>query len=221
MNHRFFHAAAIAALGFATPVFGQTLSDAPVTEDELRSHIAILASDEYGGRFPGTAGETLSAHYIARAWAAAGFVGGADANGGWYQPVPLVEMRIGESEARFWDDEGKAIAVPDILLRAPGGSGHINGAPLIFVGHGVDGSGQVLADVAGKVVLVLASDRPGGNPLSAAVRREALIAKGAVATLTVSPQGTPFGPLRRSYTNARMQLAGRVSRAEIEGVISF
>ncbi|MEK6542161.1 MAG: M28 family peptidase [Pseudomonadota bacterium] len=221
MNHRFFHAAAIAALGIATPVLGQSLADIPVTEDELRGHIAVLASDDFGGRFPGTAGETLSAHYIARAWAVAGFVGGADATGGWYQPVPLVEMRAGDSEARFWNAEGRPIAVPDILLRAPSGLGQINGAPLIFVGFGVDGSGQVVADVAGKVALVLANDRPGENPLSAAVRREALIAKGAVAILTVSPQGAPFGPIRRSYTNARMQLAGRVSRAQIEGVISF
>ncbi|MEQ1688341.1 MAG: M28 family peptidase [Sphingopyxis sp.] len=213
--------ALFAALALAAPLSAQTLADAPVTEDELRSHIATLASDDFGGRFPGTDGETLAAHYIARAWAAAGFVGGADAGGGWYQPVPLVEMQIGESAARFTDGAGRTVVATDILLRAPAGSAHIAGAPMIFVGYGVDASGQVTTDVAGKVALVLANDRPGDNPLSASLRREALIAKGAVATITVSPQGAPFAGPRRSYTNARMQLAGRVSRAQIEGVMAF
>lgn len=216
--------ALLTALTFVSPLLAQSLVDAPVTEDELRGHIAVLASDDYGGRFPGTAGETLAAHYIARAWAAAGFVGGADAGGSWYQPVPLVDLQMGTSEARFIDGAGRAITTitaADILLRAPSGSAHIVGAPMIFVGYGVESNGQVIVDVAGKVALMLASDRPGDNALSAALRREALIAKGAVATITIAAEGPPFAGLRRSYTHARMQLAGRVSRAQIEGVMAY
>ena len=31
--------------------------DAPISVDEIRAHIAILASDDFGGRAPGTIGE--------------------------------------------------------------------------------------------------------------------------------------------------------------------
>ncbi|MEQ1509179.1 MAG: M28 family peptidase [Sphingopyxis sp.] len=218
---RLFFPAAIAAMSCAVAGLANDLESAAVTEAELRAHIAVLASDDYGGRFPGTPGETLAAQYIAQALSDAGFIGGADADGSWYQPVPLVEMVVGQSEARFSDTAGRAIIAPDVLLRAPSGSAQINGAQVIFVGYGVDSSGQVIADVAGKIALVLGADRPGENPLPAALRREALIAKGAVAIITVSaPGAASFRGFLRSYTNARMQLAGRVSRAQIEGVMA-
>lgn len=213
---------ALFALACGAPVRAQPASNRAVSEAELRAHIAVLASDDFGGRLPGTAGETLAAHYIARHLAAAGFVGGADASGGWYQPVPLVELFVEQSEAQFADSTGRLIpAIGDIVLRAPAGAAPSLTASMIFVGYGVDESGQVVADVTGKVALMLSTDRPGDNPLSAPRRREALIAKGAVATLTVSPQGTPFGPIRRSYTNGRMQLSPRVSRAALEGVMGY
>jgi len=63
--------------------------DTPVSEAELAKHIAVLASDEFGGREPGTDGETKTLSYISAALAASGFAGGA-ADGGWYQRVELL-----------------------------------------------------------------------------------------------------------------------------------
>ena len=49
---------------------------APITEADLLQHIQILASDEYEGREPGTAGEAKTVGYLANQWAKAGLKGG-------------------------------------------------------------------------------------------------------------------------------------------------
>ena len=48
--------------------------DDPITEAQLKQHIDILASDEFEGRGPGTAGETKAIGYIAQQWANAGLM---------------------------------------------------------------------------------------------------------------------------------------------------
>ncbi len=203
----------------AQPVADPRLANAPVTEAELRGHIAELASDAFGGRLPGTAGETLTAHYIARQLASAGFVGGA-ADGGYYQPVPLVELHLRGSQARWIAAGGTSMPLEELALRAPAGGDVELTAPLMFVGYGVDASGAVRADVAGRVALMLLDNRSGENALPLTARRDALIAAGAVATIIVAPPQVPFAALQNSFASARPQLASRVSRGRMEGVVS-
>ncbi len=222
MKHASVRRALIAAavLSSTMPTSAASARDTPVTEAELRADIAVLASDGYGGRAPGTAGETLTAHYIATALHAAGFIGGADAAGGWYQPVPLIELTLGAVDARFVDRSGKAVAVSDIVLRAPSGDGRIDDSALMFVGYGVDADGRVLADVRGKIVVLDALDRPGDTRWRLQARREALIAAGARATILLAAPQVNFSDIQRGYANRRVQVASRISRAEIEGTIS-
>ena len=193
---------------------GAAIAQRPVTEAELRADIAVLASDAYGGRMPGTAGETLTAHYIARTLAAAGFVGAA-ADGSYYQPVPLVELYPQSGEARYGADP-----LHDIIVRAPGGSGNVVNAPLIYVGHGVDASGAVRSNVRGKIALLLSDDRAGEGQLGLAVRRDAIIAAGARGAIIIGPDGATFAQLERSFTSGRPQLVSRVSRGEVEALIT-
>ena len=57
----------------------------------LTRHISVLASDEFGGREPGTEGEARTLRYLAREWQAAGLVSGTnDPANPWYAPVDLV-----------------------------------------------------------------------------------------------------------------------------------
>ena len=84
------------AMAFPTPL--QSASSVGV--EDLRRHIAVLASDEFQGRKPGTEGETKSLVYIASQFRAAGLEPGA-VEGSWYQPVPLVERRAFAQRA-FW-----------------------------------------------------------------------------------------------------------------------
>ena len=44
----------------------------------LTRHISVLASDEFGGREPGTEGEAKTLRYLAREWQAAGLVSGTN-----------------------------------------------------------------------------------------------------------------------------------------------
>ena len=53
-----------ARAGAATPSKRQMAA----IEAQLRQHVTTLASDEYGGREPGTNGETLTLRYLARQW---------------------------------------------------------------------------------------------------------------------------------------------------------
>ncbi|QJQ32663.1 M28 family peptidase [Sphingomonas lacunae] len=194
-------------------------ADSPVTEAQLRRHMAYLADDALQGRFPGTSGETLTAHYIAIQLAAAGFVGGMP-DGSWYQPVPLVTLSTNSFFARFNRPDGSVVAVPEITLRGSRGPASVDNAPVIYVGHGVDANGRVVADVRGKVALLLVVDRPGEGALNLTARRDALIAAGARATLMIAPSTMSFGQVQRSFAGRRMQLESRVSRAEIDGMLS-
>ena len=56
-------------------------------EKDLHSHIAVLASDEFEGRAPATAGEELTVNYLKEQFAALGLHPGN--RGEWFQEVPV------------------------------------------------------------------------------------------------------------------------------------
>jgi len=64
---------------------------AEIDPEALRRHVAVLASDAFEGRMPGTRGEARTIAYVADQFEKAGL---APAAGGerWYQPVPLGSM---------------------------------------------------------------------------------------------------------------------------------
>lgn len=210
--------AAIAALALV-PSIAVAQTVAPVTEAELRAHIAYLAGDDLQGRYPGTPGETQTAHYIARQLASSGFVGSA-ADGSFYQPVPLVELHNNSGSATFRTSAGAPVPVEEIVWRSPVGGATIRNADMIFVGHGVDAEGRVRADVRGKVALVLLADRAGEGALGFAERRDALLAAGVAATIAVPDAAIPFAALSRGFSTTRIQLASRISRVPAEAAIS-
>jgi Zn-dependent M28 family amino/carboxypeptidase len=224
MNARtLFAATAAAALVSASASFAQDAGSAPVTEDEIRAHIAYLASDDLGGRYPGTAGETATAHYIATQLAGFGFVGGAGEGSvgqGWYQRVPLVELLNLSGNALFRMADGSVLAVPEVAVRGPNGPASLNTVPMVYVGHGVTVDGRVIADVRGKIAVVLLNNRSGDGAMTGPQRQAALIAAGAVATLIVPPDTVTFAALSRAFTTPRMQLAARASAAQAEIVLS-
>src|SRR5688500_9932071 len=84
-------------------------ADAPVTAEELRRHIEILASDAYEGRQPATPGETLTTEYLSRELAARGLEP-AGPDGTWLQPVAIIEREVGRHQAQ-WSAKGRRIAV--------------------------------------------------------------------------------------------------------------
>lgn len=152
---------------------------AAITAETIRDHVAILASDAYGGRFPGTVGEDSTLAYLERRFRALGLEPIVD--GSYRQKVPLVRRTVLPTpEVRLsWvgEDGGSGRATlptlrwaDDLLIGSTGLDEQltVTGAEMVFVGYGISApelnwDDYAGIDMRGKVALVLSSD-PGRAP---------------------------------------------------------
>jgi Zn-dependent M28 family amino/carboxypeptidase len=134
----------------------------------LAQHVRVLASDEFLGRGPATAGEEKTVAYLAEQFRAAGLQPGGPA-GSWYQEVPLEqsdivgtpELSVTVGGRRQALTQGEQIAVRASMQNVE--RVDIRNAPLVFLGYGVkapernwdDFKGQ---DMRGKIGVVLIND---------------------------------------------------------------
>lgn len=91
--------------------------DYKLAEAALSRHIQTLASEEYGGRKPGTEGGSRTEQYLEDALHSYGFQPGAS-GGQWRQPVKLVRSLPDSAEVDF--RTGVVIAGDDVIARIPG-----------------------------------------------------------------------------------------------------
>lgn len=193
-----------------------------VTEEDLRGHIATLASDDFQGREPGTEGETKTIKYIAESWQNAGLKPAA-ANGSWFDPVQLIRRGQGSAKYSFAAKDRKLrIGSDELVLIGKEAAYAKTGLPLIFGGYGVKADGSVVDGVAGKAVLVL-FDRPENAPAALQApraRREALVAAGAEAVIFVGDSQGNWPTLRRVLLSRPIGLESREKRAALEGAMS-
>jgi Zn-dependent M28 family amino/carboxypeptidase len=159
-------AATLAACGSPHHRGRQPLSS-DIDEQRYREDVRTLASDEFDGRRPGTAGEDKTVAFITAQFRRAGL---KPASGETYvQAVPLVEIRTG-AEATLALEGGRGALVPlgygsDMVVFSPRAepAAVLARSDLLFVGYGIvapeyhwnDYAG---ADVRGKTVLVLLGD---------------------------------------------------------------
>lgn len=200
----------LAVLAWSLPA---AAADAPISEAELAADIRIMASDAFEGRAPGTAGEMRTIAHIVGTWAAAGLKPLTGSATPWLQPVPLVETHQLDASLAFQIGDHKLVLPDqDIALRARTAQVAIANAPLIFTGYGVDGTGKVTGDVAGKVVMILGGDAPFlTDAPSLRLRREMLAKAGAAAVIVVADMSMPWLYLRAAYPAPFTQLDdGRV-----------
>ena len=151
---------ALVAIGAAAP--------APHVNMQRMSDVTrVLASDEFQGRAPGTAGEDKTVPYLIEQFKAAGLEPAGE-NGGWTQQVPMIHTQLkapmtlsvtqgGQTQPlRFPDDIYLGTVRPVDRVR-------IANAPMVFVGYGVaapergwdDFKG---VDLHGKVAVMLVND---------------------------------------------------------------
>lgn len=205
------------ALSAAVPASAKGVSKA-----DLRRHIEILASDDFEGREPGTDGEAKTIQYIADVWSKAGLKPGAS-DGTWLQPVKLVQRGTGEARYSFSTKERKLrVASDEIVLIGKESTYAKKDLPLVFAGYGVNADGAVIADVAGKAVLLMldTSENVPEKLKSPKARREALIAAGAEAVILVGDTQGSWATLRRLMQSRPIELESRSKRAALEGAMS-
>ncbi|MGQ0661727.1 M28 family peptidase [Sphingosinicella sp.] len=211
MFTRLVRAAAPFALLLAAPALGQS-ADPPVTPADLRRHIDQLASDAFQGRAPATEGERLTIAYISEQLRARG-VEPAGENGGWFQPVRLVE-RVPGTNRTSWTGARRPvqIAADELILLGREASETIANAPVIFAGHGARlpdrGIDQLAgANFQGAVALILLQGPQGvpGFP-SLAERMRTLSEAGAVAVIAIVDQSVPFPVVARTFARGTTRL---------------
>ena len=192
-----------------------------ISEDDLRPHIEVLASDAFEGREPGTEGERKTTAYISAEWAKAGLKPAAT-DGSWLDSVPLIRRGPVTAEFQFYARGEKLRFIGDeIALIGKEASYARSKLPLWFAGYGVDASGKVAGDVAGKAVLILA-DRPafGADEMkSIRVRREALVAAGAEVIIVIGGEQAEYSAIRRQLLSRPINLVSREKRAPLEGAV--
>lgn len=108
----------------------------PPTEADLRRHIEILASDDFEGRQPGTAGEALAVSYIASQFSAAGLLPGY--HGNYFQPVALVSRVDDHILLSTRGPNGTVQHSGEILALGNSDRVNLEDLPVTFAGYALD-----------------------------------------------------------------------------------
>lgn len=184
-----------AALLLASCAPRPTAPVAPIDPAAIARHVEVLASDAFGGRAPGTAGEEKTVAYIVQAMTAAGLQPGNKAS--WHQDVPLIEilpsrkaiLKIEGSQgaAAFEWGEDAVLANSRALDAA-----RLDASQIVFAGYGLtvpergwdDFAG---ADLKGKTVVML-----GGIPDAL---KDAVTAAGSAAKIAAAAKRGAAGAL--------------------------
>lgn len=221
MMQRFSHVcvAAVAALGLSAcatlPVASVSDSERAAIAARVMDDIRTLASDEFGGRKPGTPGETLTTDFMIKELQAAGFVSGTnDPGSDWLAPVPLVSTRPdmsrivfakGSKKTEFGSDSKSAVVFTSRRRNL------VEEGDVLFVGK----LGQEVPpeDVEGKVIVMLGE--PGVSP----ARRAALFTKNPAAILTVIENDDAIANVRRFLGRDRIELKSE-DPAQMSGYIT-
>jgi Zn-dependent M28 family amino/carboxypeptidase len=217
----------------------QEKSANPITADEIKSHIAVLANDSLLGRKPFTAGEPKTINYVSQQFKKLGLEPGN--NGSYFQEVPMVEI-TGSPSATMEISGGKSPVVLNNLTdfvastRQELDQVELKNSPLVFVGYGIiapeyhhnDYAGL---DVKGKTVIVLVND-PGfkGDTMTYygrwTYKYEQAARQGAAGVIIVhqtKAASYPWSVVASSFPGAKLYLQQKdkhLGRCKVEGWVT-
>ena len=153
--------ACVSSLG----VMASTDKTAPI-EKQLHRHIAVMASDEFEGRAPGSPGEDKTVEYLVKEFAALGAKPGN--KGSWFQEVPIRSVTVkpdavlslrGEGFSRDLSYGSEMV----VSTQRQVDSVELKDSELVFVGYGIyaperEWNDYAGLDVRGKTVVILVND---------------------------------------------------------------
>lgn len=139
----------------------------PIDPARLSSTVRTLASDEFEGRAPGTAGETKTIAWLTKTFKELGLEPGGE-NGSWTQAVPLVRTQIESPASLAFSIKGGQRSLTqskDIYVTTVRNTERVRlgQLPLVFVGYGVTAPERQWddykgVDLKGKVAVYLIND---------------------------------------------------------------
>ena len=216
----------------AAPAGSHAFQDA-IDAGDFAEHVQHLASDDFGGRGPGSAGEEKSVEYIKAQFARIGLQPGNGSD--WFQTVPMVETTADESTALNLTVAGspQVQKLGSVMVHGTRtGQAQVSNkdSGLVFVGYGVDAPEQnwndyAGIDVKGKTVVMLVND-PGFHAKDAKLfdgkrmtwygrwtyKFEEAARKGAAAALIIhDTEGASYGwdVVKNSWSGAQYDLPAR------------
>jgi Zn-dependent M28 family amino/carboxypeptidase len=214
-----------------------------ISAAEYERHIVTLASDEFEGRKPGTAGERKTVDYLVAEFKKLGLQPGN--RGAWTQEVPIVEITAGSDAELKLGDAALAYG-KDMVIWTKRVAPEVTFAdsPLVFVGHGVvapeagwnDYAG---VDMRGKTAVILIND-PGfatgdeklfrGRAMTYygrwTYKFEEAARQGATAAIIIhddEPAAYPWDTVQNSWMGPQLDTAspdGNAGRIAIEGWVT-
>jgi Zn-dependent M28 family amino/carboxypeptidase len=216
---------------------------ASIDPARLGGIVQVLASDEFEGRAPGTAGETKTLAYLEAQFRALGLEPGGE-HGGWTQAVSLVRTQLGAPRLLEVSVRGQVRSLTqggEIYVNTVRKAARVDlrSAPLVFVGYGVmaperqwdDFKG---VDLKGKVAVMLINDpdfhatageavegRFGGRRMTYygrwTYKYEEAVRRGAIAALIVhDTDGVGYGwPTIVAPAGESFDLASRDATGEL------
>jgi Zn-dependent M28 family amino/carboxypeptidase len=214
-----------------------------ISATEYQRHIVTLASDEFEGRKPGTAGERKTVDYLVAEFKKLGLKPGN--RGAWTQEVPIVEITAG-SDAELSLGEASLAYGKDMVIwtKRVATEVSLTESPLVFVGHGVvapeagwnDYAG---VDMRGKTAVILIND-PGFATRDEKLFRgramtyygrwtykfEEAARQGAAAAIIIhddEPAAYPWDTVQNSWMGPQLDTAspdGNAGRIAIEGWVT-
>jgi Zn-dependent M28 family amino/carboxypeptidase len=208
-----------------------------ITPTELLEHIKILASDEFEGRGPGTAGEEKTVGYLRTQFEKMGLAPG-NPDGTFFQAVPLVGFTAKQVSGLFQlGERAIGLSFPNDFVavsRRMAEEVKVEKSDVVFVGYGVvapeygwdDYKGL---DVRGKTLIMLVNDPPVADPKNPSKLSDAFFKgramtyygrwtykyeiaseKGAAAAILVhetGPAGYPFEVVKGSWSRENFDIA--------------
>jgi Zn-dependent M28 family amino/carboxypeptidase len=219
----------------------------PIDESLYRAHIARLASDEFGGRKPGTESEKLTLDYLETEFRKLGLKPGNGAS--FLQEVPMVEITAGSDAALKFTTDGVGAGLKfrdDMVIwtKRVKPAESIDASPMVFVGHGVTApeygwDDYAGVDMRGKTAVMFIND-PGFATKDATLFRgramtyygrwtykfEEAARRGAAAAIIIhqaDPAAYGWDTVRNSWSTPQLDHAtadGNAGRVAIEGWIT-